>query len=73
MICCVLDAGADVNSRNDEGSTPLDIAREHRLDAIVELLERGNPTDSSPTIPTTGFWYARLPNNAAVTACLLHL
>ena len=37
-IKMLIDRGADVNATDNQGNTALDIAREQRLDAIVDLL-----------------------------------
>ena len=35
-----LDAGADVNAKNDKGNTPLDVAEEFNLSELASILRK---------------------------------
>jgi ankyrin repeat protein len=40
LVKLLIDNGADVNARSDDGKTPLDFAVEYKRDEIVDLLKQ---------------------------------
>ncbi len=43
VLKLLLDAGADLQAKDDEGKTPLDVAREAKYEEMVRLLEQALP------------------------------
>ena len=61
VISCLLSEGADINVKNNEGKTPLDVCEDTNKEEIVSLFNKYNPKRGKVLLKMNNITYSHIP------------